>query len=61
MQRWVAISFVLRRRARHRTITKKVLDDGRRFWHTANVATPDDLDDDLLGLLTEAYGNAAPD
>ena len=60
MQRWVAVSFMLRRRAHHRTITKKVIDDGRRFWHTANVATPNDLDDDLLSLISEAYGDAAP-
>ncbi|MDX2381600.1 MAG: DUF5655 domain-containing protein [Acidimicrobiia bacterium] len=60
MQRWVAISFMLRRRADHRTITKQVIDGGARFWHTANVASPDDLDVDLLGLLSEAYDDTGP-
>ena len=59
MQRWVAVSFDLRRRARHRTITRKVIDHGDRYWHVANVATPDDLDEDLLALLTEAYDTTA--
>lgn len=59
MQRWVAVSFDLRRRARHRTITRKVIDHGGRYWHVANVATPDDLDEDLLALLTEAYDTTA--
>jgi hypothetical protein len=55
MQRWVAVSFWLRRRARHRTITRKVNEYGGRFWHTANVADPSDLDDALVSLLVEAY------
>lgn len=60
MQRWVAITFALDRRAGHRTITRKVVEHGGRFWHVANVAAPDDLDDALRGLLTEAYLLAAP-
>ena len=57
--RWVAMSFSLRRQARHRTIVRKVIPSNNRYWHVANVAGPDDLDDDLLDLLTEAYGEAA--
>lgn len=59
MQNWVAISFSLARRARHRTITRKVVEYGHTFWHVANVAAPDDLDPELLDLLTEAYRLAA--
>ena len=59
MQRWVALSFWLPRRASHRTITRKVVKYGDRFWHVANVASPDDLDDDLRALLTEAYEQSA--
>jgi hypothetical protein len=55
--RWVAISFPLRRRAHHRTITRKVVEYGPRFWHVANVHGPDEVDEDLLGLLTEAYAD----
>ncbi|MGB0112335.1 MAG: DUF5655 domain-containing protein [Ilumatobacteraceae bacterium] len=55
MQRWVAVSFGLRRAARHRTITRRVVEYGNRFWHVANVASPGEFDDDLAALLTEAY------
>ncbi|HEY6533641.1 MAG TPA: DUF5655 domain-containing protein [Acidimicrobiales bacterium] len=61
MTKWVAISFALSRRARHRTIVRKVVEYGGRWWHTANVASPDDLDDGLLDLLTEAYLETLPD
>jgi hypothetical protein len=53
--RWVAISFSLRRRAHHPTITRKVVEYGARHWHVANVREPAEVDADLLGLLTEAY------
>jgi hypothetical protein len=59
MQRWVAVSFALPRPARHRTIRRKVMAYGDRYWHVANVADPDDLDADLRDLLTEAYHAAA--
>jgi len=55
--RWVAISFSLRRRAQHPTITRKVIEYGNRFWHVANVRTPDEVDADLLDLLAEAYND----
>jgi hypothetical protein len=53
--RWVAVSFPLRRRASHPTITRKVVEYGNRYWHVANVSEPAEVDDDLRGLLTEAY------
>jgi hypothetical protein len=55
MERWVAVSFPLQRRAAHRTIKRKVVAYGSRYWHIANVAEPADVDDDLRDLLTEAY------
>lgn len=58
MQKWVAVWFALDRRAAHRTITRKVIEDGGRYWHIANVAEPGDIDDDLRELLTEAYTTA---
>jgi hypothetical protein len=58
MTKWVAISFPLSRRATHRTITRKVMPWGGRYWHIANVASPADLDDALKDLLTEAYQGA---
>ncbi len=59
MLRWVAVSFSLRRTARHPTISRKVVPYGSRYHHVANVADPGDLDDDLLALLTEAYEAAS--
>jgi hypothetical protein len=53
--RWVAISFSLRRRAKHPTVTRKVVEYGARYWHVANVREPGDVDAALLGLLAEAY------
>ena len=55
MRDWVALSFTLSRTVRHRTITRKVITYGNGFFHVANLRTPDDLDDDLRGWLTEAY------
>ena len=53
--RWVAISFSLRRQAQHPTITRKVVEYGARFWHVANVREPGEIDAALLDLLAEAY------
>ncbi len=58
MQKWVAVSFSLPRRAAHSTITRKVNAYGNRYWHVANIAAPDDIDDALRDLLTEAYAAA---
>jgi hypothetical protein len=58
MQRWVAVSFFLRRAARHRTIVRKVVDYNGRYYHVANVASPADFDSGLRELLTEAYEEA---
>jgi hypothetical protein len=59
MARWVSVAFALPHRAHHRTIVRKVVEYGGRWWHVANVASPDDLDDDLRHLLAEAYLDTA--
>lgn len=58
-QKWVAIGFSLSRRAAHPTITRKLIAHSSRFWHVANVGSVDDLDDQLLGHLIEAYEDVA--
>jgi Domain of unknown function (DUF5655) len=55
MRNWVAVSFSLPRPVKHKSIRRKVVHYGGRYFHVANVAGPDDLDHDLLGFLTEAY------
>ena len=56
----VARSVSLRRPVTHRTITRKVQPYGDRYHHVANLRRPDDLDDQLLGWLTEAYLDSPP-
>ena len=58
MQKWVAVSFMLPRPARHRTIVRKVVAYGGRYYHVANIASPADVDAGLCDLLTEAYDQA---
>ena len=53
--RWVALSFGLRRRVTHPTITRKVVEHSGRFHHVANLRSPDDFDDRLRDWLAEAY------
>lgn len=58
MRRWVAMSFMLPRPTRHRTITRAVQEYHGRYYHVANLRGPDDVDEDLCDLLTEAYLDA---
>jgi len=55
MQRWVALSFSLPRRVSHRTIVRRVEPSGRKFFHVANLETPEDFDDRLRDWVIEAY------
>jgi hypothetical protein len=55
MTRWVAVSFPLIRTARHPRITRKVVEYSGRQWHTANVASAEEVDDGLCSLIAEAY------
>lgn len=59
MQRWVAVSFSLNRRAAHRTITRKVIPYRGRYYHVANIENAGDVDDALGDLLVEAYADAS--
>ena len=56
--RWVALSFWLPRPVQHERIVRKVVEYSGRYWHVANLRSPDDLDDRLRGWLTEAYLNS---
>jgi len=59
MTRWEAVSFTLGRTLRSPRISRKVLDTGRGYWHVVNVRSVDEVDDELLGWLVEAYEHAA--
>lgn len=56
--RWVAMSFSLPRRVTHDLIVNQVIPYSGRYWHVANLRSPDDFDDRLRGWLTEAYLNS---
>jgi Domain of unknown function (DUF5655) len=51
MTRWEALMMKLPRRVESRRFSRK--PDG--LWHTVNLRTPDEFDDDVRGWLTEAY------
>jgi hypothetical protein len=55
MTKWVALSFSLPRPTRHRLIKRKIIQYHGRYYHVANVGGPEELDQDLLALVTEAY------
>ncbi len=55
MTKWVALSFSLPRAARHRLIKRKINLYNGRYYHVANVARPEELDQELMALVTEAY------
>ena len=56
--RWVALSFSLPRKVDHERITRKVIQYSGRYWHVANLRSPEDFDDRLRAWLTEAYLNS---
>jgi len=55
MRRWVALYFRLSRPVDHPKIARKIRGNGRRTFYVVNLRGPDDVDDDVLGWLTEAY------
>jgi hypothetical protein len=59
MQKWVAVSFSLRHPVTHRLIVRKPIAYHGRYWHTANVRNPEEVDDHIRQWLTEAYLDAA--
>ncbi|MBV8985388.1 MAG: hypothetical protein JO248_13205 [Acidimicrobiia bacterium] len=59
MQKWVGLSFSLRHEVSHRLIVRKPIAYHGRYWHTANVRSADDVDDEVKQWLTEAYLDAA--
>ncbi|HEY3700805.1 MAG TPA: DUF5655 domain-containing protein [Acidimicrobiales bacterium] len=58
MQRWVALSFSLPRAVRHPRITRKVAQYHGRYYHVANLHSPEEFDDELRDWITEAYLNS---
>jgi hypothetical protein len=55
MTRWVAVSFSLPRTVTSPRIARKVYDAGARKFHVVNVRSAEEVDDELLDWLREAY------
>lgn len=53
--KWVAVSFSLERTVHSARIARKVMPHGGRYHHVVNVRRADEVDDELLGWLAEAY------
>lgn len=58
MTRWEAVSFILGRTLTSSRVARKVYESGSGRYHVVNVRTPDEVDDELLGWLVEAYHHA---
>jgi hypothetical protein len=55
MTKWVAVGFSLPRTLQTHRLSRKVYDGGASKWHRVNVHSPDEVDEELLEWLTEAY------
>jgi hypothetical protein len=59
MTKWVAVSFMLRRRLDAPRLSRKPVGSGSRWFHVVNVRTPGEVDDELRAWLTESYESDA--
>ena len=49
--KWVAVGFAMPRTLHSARLSRKVVDS----WHVVNVRTPEEIDEELLDWLAEAY------
>ena len=60
MTKWVAIGFSLRRRLESGRLSRKVTDYQGRYYHVVNLTSAEQVDDELLEWLTEAFHQDDP-
>ncbi len=53
--KWTALGFSLGRRLTSDRLSRKVIDHGGKWFHVINVTEPDQIDDEILEWITEAY------
>ncbi|MEM9615353.1 MAG: DUF5655 domain-containing protein [Actinomycetota bacterium] len=53
--KWTALGFSLRRKLDSGRLSRKVVDYKSKYFHVINLTSPDEIDDEILGWLTEAY------
>ena len=62
MTKWVALGFTLRRKVESKRFSRKVSEMNGRYYHVLNLTDPAQVDDEVLGWLTEAfYKGEVPD
>jgi hypothetical protein len=61
MTRWVALGLTLRRRLESGRLSRKVVDYGGKYHHVFNLTSVDQVDDELIEWIEEAfYGDDPP-
>lgn len=55
MSKWVAVGFTLRRKLGSPRLSRKVQDYGGRYHHVVNCTDADQVDDELLDWIEEAF------
>ncbi len=55
MTKWVAVGFSLRRKLSSGRLSRKVQEYGSKCFHVVNLTDPDQVDDELLDWLEEAF------
>ena len=60
MTKWIAVCFQLDRKVESGRFSRKVLENGGRYYHVVNVKVASEIDDQLLDWLTEAWDCDAP-
>ncbi len=55
MKKWTALGFHLGRRLTSGRLSRKVIDHRTKYFHVINIDDPEQVDDEILGWLTEAY------
>lgn len=53
--RWVTLSFILPAEVRAERVSRRVRISAARTYHETKLRLPDDVDDEVLAWLTEAY------
>lgn len=60
MTKWVAVGFSLDRQLRSARLSRKVIAHGGRYHHVVNIRDAEEIDDELLEWLSEAWESDAP-
>lgn len=53
--KWTALGFSLGRKLENGRLSRKVVDYGQKYFHVINVTDPEQVDDEIIEWLTEAF------